>query len=68
MNKIILELVRGGVRPVVTVLFAAATTYFTGYDLVVNHVSVPLWYQVMVGGVIGWWFFDRSKTDKKNGS
>lgn len=58
--------VRSLTRPVITILFAIAVTLFVGYDLIVNHVSVPLWYQVMSGGAVGYWFATRSKPIDKS--
>ena len=50
-SKFILTLV----RPFLTIL-----GLFTLCDRVWNNQPVPEWFIAMVGGMLGWWFADRS--------
>ena len=55
-SKFILTLV----RPFLTIL-----GLFTLCDRVWNNQPVPEWFIAMVGGMLGWYFYDRSALHKK---
>ena len=50
-----LDLVRGLVRPIVTLALVLTVSF-----MVLQALSVPDWYQQMVGMVIAFWFGQRT--------
>lgn len=55
MFRQVLDLVRGLVRPVVTLVLVVSVTL-----MVFGRISVPEWYVTLVGTAVGFWFASRS--------
>lgn len=59
-----LEVARGVVRPITTVLLLPPTTFFV-YLQMTTHVPVPLEWWAFVTLVYGWWYYDRHQAMKQ---
>jgi hypothetical protein len=55
MNNPIVEIFRGAVRPIVTVIFAAVIA-----QIVVENITAPQWFIGLAIPCILWWFGERT--------
>ena len=55
MTNNTLELIRGFVRPVISIIFAAVIA-----QVVVEGIEAPEWFLALAIGCITWWFGDRT--------
>ena len=54
--NVFLQVLRGAVRPVVTLLVLGVASW-----LVLRVVTVPEWYQTMAVSLVSYWFGQRNK-------
>ena len=55
MNNPIVEIFRGAIRPIVTVIFAAVIA-----QVVVENITAPQWFIGLAIPCILWWFGERT--------
>ena len=55
MNNWILDIVRGAIRPIVTVIFAAVIA-----QAVTQGTELPPWFLSLAIPCIAWWFAERT--------
>lgn len=60
MGSKLLDLVRAGVMPIVTIGGFGTLAYMV---LMGQGNQIPDWFQVLVAGTVGWWFASAKNTN-----
>ena len=65
--KDFIELLRAMVRPFLAIWFSVTWVIFvfTIYSSGGTIADVPLQYTAIVVGIVGWWYYDRSKGKRR---